>query len=209
VRFTGAMTDPPVPRRPRGLVVAGVVTMIVSVLITFVGIGGVVDSSIDAVDAPRIQAPGQRTLSLEPGRYAVYSPRPEPGQATTGAVRIDDITVTAPDGAEVAVETIDSKLVVSDGELKWAAVGQFLAESAGDHTVAIAPPADSTVLVAPTIAEVGDRSVGWVLLSGLGFAGFILGVVIMFTGVARRAGDTGPGPDAPFGRGSRPIDADD
>jgi hypothetical protein len=190
----------PVARRSRGLLVAGVVTMIVSVILTFIGIGGVVDSSIDAVDAPRIDVPGERAIPLEPGRYAVYAPKPAAGEATIGDVRLGDVVVVAPSGATVPVEAIDTNVVISDGEVKWAAVGQFQAETAGDHTVRIGPPADTTVLVAPTIAEVGERSVLWVLLSGLGFVGFIVGVVVMFTGVARRAGDQGPGPDAPFGR---------
>lgn len=194
------MPTPPVPRRSRGLVIAGVVTMVVAVVVTFIGIGGVVDSSIDAVDAPRIDVPGERALALEPGRYAVYAPKPEAGQATIADLRISDITVTAPDGAPVPVETIDTNVVISDGEVKWAAVGQFEAAGTGEHVVRIGPPADTTVLVAPTIAEVGERSVLWVLLAGLGFVGFIVGVVVMFTGVARRAGDRGPGDDAPFGR---------
>ena len=199
------MPPPPAPRRSRGLVITGVVLMIVSVVVTFVGIGGVVDSSIDAVDAPRIDVPGERALALEPGRYAVYAPRAEAGEAALTDLRLSDITVIAPSGATVPVETIDTNVVISDGDVRWAAVGQFAAEGTGEHTIRIGPPADTTVLVAPTIAEVGDRSVLWVLLSGLGFVGFIVGVVIMFTGVARRAGDTGPGRDAPFGR-SRAAD---
>jgi hypothetical protein len=173
--------------------------MITAVILTFIGIAGVVDSSIDAVDAPRIDVPGERTIPLEPGRYAVYAPRPEAGAAAITDVRLGDVTVIAPSGASVPVETIDTNVVISDGEVKWAAVGQFEAEG-GDTTVRIGPPADTTVIVAPTIAEVGERSVWWVLLAGLGFVSFIVGVVVMFTGVARRAGDTGPGPDAPFGR---------
>jgi hypothetical protein len=180
--------------------VAGIVLMVLAVVLTFVGIGGVVDSSIDAVDAPRIDAPGSRTLTLAPGRYAVYGPRPEPGQASVVDVRLADLSVVGADGRAVAVEPIDSNLVISDGEDKWSAIGQFLAEPGGEVTVTIAPPADTTVLVAPTIAEVGERSVVWVLLSGFGFVLFIVGVVVMFTGVARRSGDQGPGPDAPFGR---------
>ena len=200
------MPPPPVPRRSRGLVITGVVLMIVSVIVTFVGIGGVVDSSIDAVDAPRIDVPGEQALTLEPGRYAVYAPKPAAGEAALSDLRLSDITVIAPSGATVPVDTIDTNVVISDGDVKWAAVGQFEAEGTGEHTIRIGPPADTTVLVAPTIAEVGERSVLWVLLSGLGFVGFIVGVVIMFTGVARRAGDEGPGPDAPFGR-ARPADA--
>jgi hypothetical protein len=202
------MANPPLPRRSRGLLVAGVITMIVSVIVTFIGIGGVVDSSIDAVDAPRIDVPGERTLPLEPGRYAVYAPKPAAGEASVGDVRIGDVTVVAASGTELPVETIDTNVVISDGEVKWAAVGQFQSDG-GDTTVRVGPPADTTVLVAPTIAEVGERSVLWVLLSGLGFVGFIVGVVIMFTGVARRAGDTGPGPEAPFGRREATADCDD
>jgi len=193
------MPNPPVARRSRGLVVTGVVLMVVAVIATFVGIGGVVDSSIDAVDAPRIDVPGEATIELEPGRYAVYSPKPAAGEAAITDVRLSDVTVVAASGATLPVETIDTNVVISDGDVKWAAVGQFQAEG-GATTVRIGPPADTTVLVAPTIAEVGERSVLWVLLSGLGFVAFIVGVVIMFTGVARRAGDRGPGPDAPFGR---------
>jgi hypothetical protein len=194
------MSPPPVSRRSRGLLVTGVVLMIVAVVITFIGIGGVVDSSIDAVDAPRIDVPGEATIPLEPGRYAVYAPKPAAGEAAITDVRLDDVIVIAPSGATVPVTSIDTKVVISDGEIQWAAVGQFQAEGGGSYTVRIGPPADTTVLVAPTIAEVGERSVLWVLLSGIGFVSFIVGVVIMFTGVARRAGDDGPGPDAPFGQ---------
>jgi hypothetical protein len=194
------MSTAAVPRRSRALLVTGVVLMIVAVIATFVGIAGVVDSSINAVDAPRIDVPGEGALPLEAGGYAIYAPRPATGQAGIDDVRLGDIEVTGPGGAAVPVTAIDSKLVVSDGDVQWAAVGQFVADEAGSYVVRIGPPADTTVLVAPTIAEVGERSVLWVLLSGLGFVGFIVGVVLMFTGVARRAGDTGPGPDAPFGR---------
>lgn len=180
--------------------------MIVAVVVTFIGIGGVVDSSIDAVDAPRIDVPGEATLALEPGRYAVYAPKPQIGEAAITDVRLTDVVVVAPDGASVPVETIDTNVVISDGEVKWAAVGQFDAAGGGSYVVRIGPPADTTALVAPTIAEVGERSVVWVLLAGLGFVSFIVGVVIMFTGVARRAGDTGPGPEAPFGRRAAPDD---
>jgi|GEM_PF-4110076 len=194
------MTTAAVPRRSRALVVTGVVLMIVSVVVTFGGIAGVVDSSINAVDSPRIDVPGERSLPFEAGGYAVYAPRAAAGQAGIDDIRMTDITVTSAAGAAVPVVAIDSKLVVSDGEIQWSAVGQFQIDDAGDYRIAIGPPAETTVLVAPTIAEVGTRSVIWVLLSGLGFVGFIVGVVIMFTGVARRAGDTGPGPDGPFGR---------
>ena len=181
--------------------------MILAVVVTFIGIGGVVDSSIDAVDAPRIDVPGEADLVLEPGRYAVYAPKPDAGAAAITDIRLGDVTVVDPAGADVPVVEIDTNIVISDGEVKWAAVGQFEAEATGSYTVRIGPPADTTVLVAPTIAEVGERSVLWVLLAGLGFVSFIVGVVVMFTGVARRAGDTGPGADAPFGR--RPAPAAD
>ena len=199
----------PVPRRSRGLLVTGVVLMVLAVVITFIGIAGVVDSSIDAVDAPRIDVPGEGTIPLEPGRYAVYAPKPEAGEAAITDVRLADVVVIAPTGAAVPVTSIDTNVVISDGAVKWAAVGQFQAEERGDYTVRIGPPAETTVLVAPTIAEVGERSVLWVLLSGIGFVSFIVGVVIMFTGVARRAGDQGPGPDAPFGSRPAPAAGDD
>lgn len=198
------MTTAAVPRRSRALVVVGVVLMIVSVVVTFVGIAGIVDSSINAVDAPRIDVPGERTLPFETGGYAAYAPRPATGQAGIDDIRMTDITVTSAAGAVIPVVAIDSKLVVSDGDIQWAAVGQFVITEPGDYVVRIGPPADTTVLVAPTIAEVGERSVLWVLLSGLGFVGFIVGVVLMFTGVARRAGDTGPGRDGPFGPRTSP-----
>ena len=142
------MTDAAVPRRSRALVVTGVVLMIVSVIVTFVGIAGVVDSSINAVDAPRIDVPGERSLPFETGGYAVYAPKPASGQAGIDDVRTADITVTGAGGAAIPVVAIDSNLVVSDGQIQWAAVGQFVIDEPGDYVVRIGPPAETTVLVA-------------------------------------------------------------
>lgn len=178
----------------------GVAIMIAAIVAMFIGIAGVVDSSIDAVDSPRIDVPGERVVPLEAGSYALYAPRQEPGAGSIADVRVGDVEVTGPAGAPVPFGAIDTRLVVNDGVTQWAAVGQFAVDEPGDHRIAIGPPADTTVMVAPTIAEVGERSVLWVVLAGTGFVSFVIGVVVMFTGVARRSGDTGPGADGPFGR---------
>lgn len=151
-------------------------------------------------------APGSTTVTLSKGAWTVYQFVPESSIAVTPdqidaarTVSSDQVSVKDAAGNPVAVTCA----YCSDSDLSWIpvnartanAIASFTAPDSGSYTITVTSQASAQMAVADPLARIEDDAVWLGVLSALGGALFVTGIVLIISG--RFRGPTQPVAAAP------------
>lgn len=179
-------------RRVHRLVWWGVALLVLAVLGGIVGgvglavqVGGQV---VRMMTSDAKETPVTMVRTLEEGTQLVYErtgtqldgPVP-PGLLTVG---VDDVTVTAPDGSLVPVETPRWNETLTRGTSVYTAAVSFEVDVEGVYRVAVATPG-TEVILAPGFSSILAGAVGWIVLAGLAGLLFVIGGVLLVVGLVK------------------------
>ena len=202
------MTQPvPAPKKPKGMLLTGIVLMVLSVVVFIGGIvwGGVaVATSVS--DSPVLAAPGEITTTLEAGEHALWTP------VSGSYLFADDVTITGPSGEVTGTDyfATSGAVTVTKGRTSYSPEVTFTAPTTGSYTVVVAESGPTTdVLVGPPTDIVGGTFI--VIAVAVGVASLIglIGLILLIVGVvqrgrAKRAGQPPMGPGGYGTPGSYP-----
>ena len=193
-------------KKPKGLLVTGIVLLVASIVIFIGGIvWGAVSVATAVSDSPVFRSPGQVTTTLEAGEHALWTP--DDGEFLFA----DDVTITGPGGDVTATTYFSTNTTVSvtKGSTTYTPEVTFTAPSTGSYTVVVAPSGPSTdVLVGPSTDVVGNTFV--IIAASFGVASLvgIIGVILIIVGLVQRGRvkrAQGPPPGAYGAPGSYPA----
>lgn len=184
------------------MVVWGAVLVVLGLLVGVVG--GAVLVAQTGGDLVRVftadaePTPSDQQLDLDEGTYIVYELTGSragpvtPPDARGLTVGVGDVTVTAPDGAQVPVSVPRFGETLTRGSSTYTGAVSFEVEDSGIYRVGVTTP-ETQVLVAPSLSSLFTQSVAWIALAAVGVIVFFVGVVLVVVGLVR----TGGQPPAP------------
>jgi hypothetical protein len=155
-------------------------------------------------EAPSLTTPGSATLHLNKGLYKVFEPTGTVTNAVT-PIHAADVNVSGPGRGGIPVSDTDPNENISRGKSRYASAAAFRVSTAGVHTVRIAG-AHGEALIVRSLADAVRSRVGWVAAIPIGGLCFLIGLVLLIVGIARRSsakkaafsGEPPPGhPEAP------------
>lgn len=196
-------------RRGRRTIIIGAVIIIVSLI---VGIAAtvVVGASMgrplyEAFTNKTLTTPVDTELTLRQGRYTIFEltgQEGDRGSTTTwdpnGMPPIDiaDVRITGPDGTKVATTSLGSSSTASGYDLSseeinrngrvFTGIVRFVTPAAGEYHVQIDAPENAEVLIAPGFGSGMRAALGWLGAGFLSGLTFVVGVIVLITGVVRR-----------------------
>ena len=95
-----------------------------------------------------VDAPGTERVQLEAGRYAILLAQRQPADSAGLGELADDLSVTAPDGTDVATDGgAQVSLTAARGGVTARSVGAFVAPEAGVYTMTAPPTADGSTAI--------------------------------------------------------------
>lgn len=165
------------------LIVAGVVTGLLTLVLVVPAAVGVADSFA----ADPIRTPGSAQVKLEEGRHVVL----QRSDGTAAQLTPADISVVGPDGAE-AVENDDLSETISFDQVVYESVANFRASEPGLYTVTIAGDTTSEVLVRPSLVWTFLRGAAGVTAFGLAGVVALTGALLIMARVIIRASEAKP-----------------
>jgi hypothetical protein len=178
--YTGI--EPPTKKAGPRLVVA----IIVIVLGTIVGVGGLVEGIISAVHDVRGIATGTTpdtvTRHLDTGTWEIY------GGEGIGGITPSDVTVTAADGTHIPTRPLgnNSTQTRTTGGISYDGEVEFSISRAGDYTVHVGGDPGTPYLLSKSLGDVVKHAAVWFVIMGLGILIGIAGVVLLIVGIVRR-----------------------
>lgn len=174
-------------RKGKAAIITGAVLLVAAVIIGIIGTAGIANgvSKLGLDTAQTAFGPATLDVQLEGGSsYVVY----EFGTLSQRAgITPDDVTVTDPSGAAVAVQGMgDIGQSFNDGAQDLSAVAQFSTTTTGSYAVTVATEG-AEFMVGPSISSfIGlglfGLAIAFAVLLG------IIGLVVLIVGLVRRAG---------------------
>lgn len=180
----------PVQRPGRGLVKAGIISLVAALLLGITSIVGGIASGASQIDkiksSESFQLPGERTLSLKPGKYEVY----EPYGPVSDSLAPGELSVTGPSGKVQLYSEFLGPTEITINNKKYVARQSFQADVAGDYTVKGTPTTPTEILVVPDVSQTAAGIVMdvlvWILIGGLAALLGLLGLVLLIAGLVAR-----------------------
>lgn len=186
----------PEKRRRRPLVIWGAALVVFSVL-GCLAAGGAVAAQfggdlLRALSADPYDTPVELELDLREGTYLVYeltgqSRSVGPVTTTNGhgvTVAVPDVTVTAPDGSKVPVDTPRFDETLNRGTSTYTGAVRFEAEDEGRYRIGVTTPS-TRIIVAPSLASMFADALVWFALIGVCAILLLVGVVLLVVGLVR------------------------
>jgi hypothetical protein len=161
------------------LAVGGIILAIVIIVRTAIGFTDRID------DFQRIDVPGSDTVTLDTGGYSIYHEYFGADDGGSGDYLNPEVSVsvTAPDGSDVDLESYDSSVTYYSGEHEGVAIYSFEADEAGEYQVSI----DGSLGEIAVGRGLGSGIVGGVIAAIASGAIGVLGglVVILIVAIGR------------------------
>ncbi len=169
----------------------------VMVLGLVLGITGAVALGVafwDVISGPRYLIPSTVVVRLDSGTHIVFEQTGT--KESFGALNVsrfdavsitpNQITVTAPDGTELAVRRSAHDESIDRNSDHYVAAVEFNAPDAGTYRLQFRTRPGRVVIQAP-LGDVVRDNVGWIVAVGVGGLVFIGGFVLLIVGIARRS----------------------
>lgn len=173
---------PPKPRPSLGLAIGLMVLGIALGILSFVMVTLPLLKLVK--EAPSVATPGSVTLHVNRGLYKVFEPTGTVTNAVT-PIHAADVNVSGPGGG-IPVSDTDPNENLTRANRRYASATAFRVSTPGDYTVRIGG-AHGQALIVRSLADAVRSRVGWVAAIPIGGLCFLIGLVLLIVGIARRS----------------------
>ena len=181
--MTYPTTQAPPPAKPKGMLIAGIVLVVVSI-VAFVGPTVWATTSIASTtdDAPAFEAPGTLTTTLEAGDHAIWT--------NSAYIGPGDVTITGPGGEVTSTDAVggDATASLSRDGTSFSPEVTFVAPTTGSYTVTFPESSPSTDVVVGPPASAFSTAFATIAIAFLaGSLIGLIGVIVLIVGLVRRS----------------------
>jgi hypothetical protein len=181
------------PRRGRGPLITGIVLVVTSIVLGFIGAVMIVTGKGGLVDLVRTKpqaTPVTVERHFDEGIYFIYQNLNDAAQ-----IPIEDVAVNDADGNSVRVYEPAAQETFGSGNVAFTDIAGFKIERAGVYRVNVAT-ADSNVIIGPSMSTAFKHSLGGLAALGLAAFVFVVGLMLLIVGAVKYA-TRKPTPSAP------------